>query len=351
MSKFLNQKYSRLKPYTPGEQPKDKKYIKLNTNESPYPPSPLAIELAKKELSELMLYPDPEVTNLTELMAKELGVSKGEVLMTNGSDEALNFAFMAYCSESTPAIFPDITYGFYKVFADICAVPYTEIPLTDTMEINIDDYLGLTGVTFIANPNAPTGIALPISEIRRLIEGAHGIVVVDEAYVDFGAESAVPLINEYDNLIVVGTFSKSRSMAGARLGYAVAQRALIDDLKKIKYSTNPYNVNRATAAAGVGALSDKDYFKSNCEKIIKIRGWCAGELRAMGFETLPSSTNFIFAKSSAIDGEELYLALKEKGVLVRHFKNERIRDFVRITIGNDEQMRTLVDKIKEILEK
>ena len=351
MSKFLNEKYSALKPYTPGEQPKDKKYIKLNTNESPFPPSPLAIEYAAKELYELMLYPDPDVSLLTEMRANELGVSKDEVLLTNGSDEALNFAFMAYCSDKRPAIFPDITYGFYKVFADICAVPYTEIPLTDTMEIRIDDYIGRGGVTFIANPNAPTGILLPLSEIRRLIEGTDGMVVVDEAYVDFGGESAVSLIHEYDNLLVVGTVSKSRSMAGARLGYAAASSRIIEDLKKIKYSTNPYNVNRATAAAGVGALADKDYFRSNCEKIIKNREWCTSELRALGFCVLPSFANFVFAKSCAIGGEDLYLALKQKGILVRHFKNERIRDFVRITIGNEEQMHALVDKIKEILEK
>ena len=351
MSRFLTEKYSALKPYTPGEQPKDKKYIKLNTNESPFPPSPRAIEYAARERRELMLYPDPDVTLLTEMMAKELGVEKDEVLLTNGSDEALNFAFMAYCNDKRPAIFPDITYGFYKVFADICAVPYTEIPLSESMEIRVEDYIGRGGVTFIANPNAPTGILLPLSEIRRLIEGAGGIVVVDEAYVDFGGESAVSLIHEYDNLLVVGTFSKSRSMAGARLGYAAASSSLIEDLKKIKYSTNPYNVNRATAAAGVGALADKNYFVSNCKKIIKNREWCTDELRALGFFVLPSCANFVFAKSDAIGGEDLYLSLKEKGVLVRHFKSERIRDFVRITIGNEEQMHTLVDKIKEILEK
>ena len=269
MSRFLTEKYKSLKPYTPGEQPKDRQFIKLNTNESPYPPSDKAIELAAAEAKRLLLYPDPEMRELTELMAKTLGVGRKQCIMSNGSDEVLNFAFMAWCDKSSPAVFPDITYGFYKVFADLGGIPYVEIPLRSDFTIDVEDYVKASGTVFIANPNAPTGIALTLEQIERiLISNTDRIVVIDEAYVDFGTESAVGLISRYDNLLVTGTFSKSRSMAGARLGYAVGSEALIDDLNRIKYSTNPYNVNRMTAAAGIGALKDDDYTKNNCQKII-----------------------------------------------------------------------------------
>ena len=224
MSKFLTEKYQRLKPYTPGEQPRDKRYLKLNTNESPFPPSPKACELATAELERVMLYPDPEQVHLTSLLASTYGVEPYEVLATNGSDEGLNFAFMAYCDENNPAVFADITYGFYRVFADLYDLPKTIVPLAEDFSLRIDDYIGKKGTVFIANPNAPTGIALPPSEIERLlISDRERIVVVDEAYVDFGAESCVPLTKKYDNLLVVGTFSKSRSMAGARLGFGIGQ--------------------------------------------------------------------------------------------------------------------------------
>ena len=351
MSKFLTEKYKRLKPYTPGEQPKEKKYIKLNTNESPFPPSENAVKLARAEAERLMLYSDPECREVGEMLAKALGVDYSNVILTNGSDEVLNFAFMAYCDESTPAVFADITYGFYKVFADVNNLPFVEIPLDDEFKINTDAYINTKGTVFIANPNAPTGIALPTSEIEKIIKAdSHRIVVVDEAYVDFGAESCIPLIKKYDNLIVTGTFSKSRSMAGARLGFGVASSALIEDLTRIRYSTNPYNVNRMSAAAGVGALMDKDYFEANCKKIIENRSFTERELSALGFEFTSSSANFIFAKHERISGEKLYLTLKEKGVLVRHFTAPRICEYNRITIGSMEEMQILVDKIKEIME-
>ena len=351
MSRFLCERLSKLKPYTPGEQPSGRKYIKLNTNESPFPPSKRAQELAAAELERLMLYPDPDCRTLVAALAEELGVSTDSIVLGNGSDEVLNFAFMAYCDEDHPAIFPDITYGFYKVFAAVNALPFREIPLTDDFRVNADDYIGTAGTVFIANPNAPTGIALPLSEIERILKSdPDRVVVIDEAYVDFGSESAVSLIEKYPNLLVTGTFSKSRSMAGARLGFGIGQPELISDLTKIRYSTNPYNVNRMTAAAGLGALSDKDYFKSNCAKIIKNRESAAEALRALGFRMTPSSANFIFASSEEISGEELYLALKERGILVRHFTGERICEYNRITVGNAEEMQTLVDNIKEILE-
>lgn len=351
MSKFLSDRLKALKPYTPGEQPGERKYIKLNTNESPFPPSPKAQELAAAEIKKLMLYPDPDCKALTAALAEELGVPTSSVVLGNGSDEILNFAFMAFCDDIHPAIFPDITYGFYKVFAAVNALPYREIPLTDNFEVRIDDYIGVGGTVFIANPNAPTGIALPLSEIERLLSSDPSrVVVVDEAYVDFGGESAVSLIEKYPNLLVTGTFSKSRSMAGARLGFGIGQPELISDLTRIRYSTNPYNVNRMTAAAGLGALTDKDYFKDNCSAIIKNREWTEAQLRSLGFTMTKSAANFIFAKSDKISGEELYLALKERGVLVRHFTGERICEYNRITVGNVEEMQILVSTIKKILE-
>ena len=351
MSNYLSEKYSSLTPYTPGEQPKERKYIKLNTNESPYPPSKRARRLARRAARVLELYPDPNVTDLTEKMAASLGVSPECVVMTNGSDEVLNFAFMAWCDTERPALFADITYGFYKVFASINSLPYKEIPLAEDFTIRIDDYINEQGTVFIANPNAPTGIALPLSEIERLLNSdPDRIVVIDEAYVDFGTESAVSLIGKYPNLFVTGTFSKSRSMAGARLGYGVGSPELIADLQRIRYSTNPYNVNRMTAAAGVGALLDKDYFRVNCKKIIEAREWTKNELIALGFELTHTRANFLFARNEKIGGKELYLALRERGVLVRHFAMPRISDYVRITVGSKKQMQTLIYIIKDILE-
>lgn len=351
MSKFLSKKYEKLRPYTPGEQPQDKKYVKLNTNESPYPPSTLGMMLALREERKSRLYPDPDVKELSDALASTYGVKRENVIATNGSDEVLNFAFMAWCDKDTPAVFADITYGFYKVFAEINSVPSVIIPLREDLTLNIDDYINTRGTVFIANPNAPTGIALPVSEIERLVESNRDrIVVVDEAYVDFGAESCVPLTAKYDNLLVTGTFSKSRSMAGARLGFGIGCKELISDLVSIKYSTNPYNVNRVTAAMGIGALKDRKYFEKNCKKIIDARKFTEDSLSELGFEFTDSLANFIFAKSSRIGGEELYLRLKEKGVLIRHFNAPRIAEYNRITIGSMEEMQTLVDKIKEILE-
>ena len=352
MSRFLSEKINRLKPYVPGEQPKEREYIKLNTNESPFPPSKKAIELASVEANKLYLYPDPDVKDLTKAVADSLGVTPNNVIMTNGSDEALNFTFMAYCDGDRPAIFPDITYGFYKVFAQVNGVIYNEVPLNDDFTVNIEELIKQRGTIFIANPNAPTGIYLELSDIERILcSDKDRIVVVDEAYIDFGGQSAVKLIDKYDNLIVTQTFSKSRSMAGARLGFAVASEGIISDLNRIKYSTNPYNVNRMTAGAGLGAICDVKYFNENCTKIIANREYVTKELKDLGFALTPSLTNFVFAKSDKIGGKELYLALKDKGVLVRHFDSERINAYIRVTIGNKEQMQKFINYVKQILEK
>ena len=350
MSKFFSEKYNSLTPYTPGEQPKDTQYIKLNTNESPFPPTEKAIRRAAEAAERLNLYPDPECFELTSRLAELLGVDREEVLLTNGSDEILNFAFMAYCDETHPAAFADITYGFYKVFAEINRVPYDIIPLKDDLTVCVDDYLGINKTIFIANPNAPTGIALPLSEIERIVaSNPDNIVVVDEAYVDFGGESAVPLIKKYDNLLVTQTFSKSRSMAGARLGFGVGCRELIRDLNTVKYSTNPYNINMMTMAAGIGILEDEDTVRERCRIICENRSYTADALSTLGFECIPSSTNFIFVRHPELDGETVYQKLKAAGILVRHFKTERIREYNRITIGTREQMDALVSTMVDIL--
>ncbi len=351
MSRFFSDKYKNLTPYVPGEQPKDMKYIKLNTNESPFPPSKKAIENACKEAERLQLYSDPDCTVITQKAAEYFNVNTNQVVMTNGSDEILNFAFMAYCDKNHPAAFPNISYGFYPVFAQINNIPYEEIPLRDDFTINVDDYLNINKTIFIANPNAPTGIALSIDEIEKIIKSnPDNIVVIDEAYVDFGAESCVPLVNKYDNLLVTQTFSKSRSMAGARLGFGIGNEKIIQDINTIRYSTNPYNVNMMTMAAGYGALCDDEYMKNNCREIIKNREFTTRELKKMGFQVLDSKSNFVFAKNPDKSGKEIYLELKAKGILIRHFDKEPLKEYNRITIGTREQSQALLDALKDILE-
>lgn len=351
MSRFFSNKYRELSPYTPGEQPKDMRYIKLNTNESPFPPSPLAQALAREAAENLQLYSDPECSDLAAAAAEVFGVSKEEILFSNGSDEILNFAFMAFCDEKHPAVFPDVTYGFYPVYAKLNHVPYREIPLQEDFTLDPEEYLGTGGTIVLANPNAPTGLALTLPEIEAIVKGnPDNVVVIDEAYVDFGAESAVKLIHSYDNLLVIQTFSKSRSLAGARLGIGIGCKALIRDLNTIKYSTNPYNINRMTMAAGIGALRDEAYFQANRRAIMENREWTVRELKKLGFSVLPSKANFVFARHERAGGDELYRKLKEKGILVRHFEKERLRDYNRISIGSMEQMQTMIDTLKIILE-
>ncbi len=350
MSKYLSEKYEGLTPYTPGEQPKERKYIKLNTNESPFPPSPKAIAAASEAAKRLQLYSDPEAKRLHEKIAELCGVEPDCVLATNGSDEILNFAFMAFCDREHPAVFPDVTYGFYSVFAELNGIPYEKIPLKDDFTINVDDYCNINKTVFIANPNAPTGIALKLDEIEKIVEtNPDNVVVIDEAYVDFGGESAVALTKKYSNLLVTQTFSKSRSMAGARLGFGIACPSLIADLNMIKYSTNPYNVNAMTQAAGVGVLEDEEYTKKNCNTVIENREWTVGRLTSLGFEMTDSKANFIFVKHKDIDGGELYKCLREKGILVRHFTSPRICQYNRITVGSREEMTALVEAISEIV--
>lgn len=356
MSRFLSYRFADLEPYVPGEQPQDQQYIKLNTNESPYPASPKACERARDAIERLKLYPDPDCKALAESLAEYLAgkygvqLTKDNVLLTNGSDEVLNFAFMAFCDEKTPAVFPDITYGFYPVFADMNGAPYREIPLTEDFRISPEDYAKAGGTLFIANPNAHTGIALSRDEVEGIIESNRDkVVVVDEAYVDFGCESCVPLVEKYDNLLVTQTFSKSRSMAGARLGFGIAGREIISDLNTIRNSTNPYNINGMTMAAGIGVLEDDEYTMSNCRKIIENRQYIVSELKKLGFELTDSIANFVFMKHPDYDGGKLYEDLKKAGILVRHFTKERIAQYNRVTIGSREQMEAFINTLKEII--
>ena len=351
MSRFFSPKFHTLTPYTPGEQPRNQQYIKLNTNESPFPPSPLAQKRALEEAGKLQLYSDPTCASLTAEAAKTLGIDADEIIFSNGSDEVLNFAFMAFCDENCPAVFPDITYGFYKVFAALNGIPYKEIPLKENFSLDVSDYFRQKSTIFIANPNAPTGLYLTLAQIEEILKtNPDNVVVIDEAYIDFGGESAIPLTKIYPNLLVVQTFSKSRSMAGARLGFAVGCKELIRDLNTIKYSVNPYNVNRMTMAAGVGALEDDAYFRTNCQAIIDNRAWTTDALDKLGFETLPSLTNFVFTKNPTIAGKALYEQLKTRGILVRHFDTPRLTDYIRVTIGSMEQMNAFIAATKEILE-
>ena len=351
MSRFFSKKYKDLVPYVPGEQPQDRSYIKLNTNESPFQASPRAQAAVQEAAKRLQLYSDPYCTLLTKKAAEVYGVSTDEVIFTNGSDELLNFVIMAFCDADTPAVFPDITYGFYTVFADLNAVPYTQIPLMEDFSVNVSDYIGCNKTVIIANPNAPTGLSLSLADVEKIVAGnPDNVVIIDEAYVDFGGETAVPLIKKYSNLLITQTFSKSRSMAGARLGMAIGSPALIADLRAIQFSTNPFNVNAMTMAAGLGALEDQEYFEENCGKIIANRQWTIAELAKLGFTTIPSQTNFILTKTDAIGGKALYLALKSRGILIRHFDKPRLRDYIRVTIGTAEEMKAFIATVKQILE-
>lgn len=352
MKSYMVKKYSSLEAYVPGEQPRDMEYVKLNTNESPFPPSPKVIEaISAGEVGKLKLYSDPEGKDTRDAIAAHFGFKRENILLGNGSDEILAFAFFAFCAEER-CVFPDISYGFYKVYAELVGAKYKTIPLRADYTINPDDYKHARGTVIIANPNAPTGVALTKDQIEEIVESNRdSVVLIDEAYVDFGAESAVELVKKYDNLIVAQTFSKSRSLAGARLGFAIASPELIADMNRIKYSLNPYNINRLTLLAGKAAIEDGEYFKSCVSQIIENRKYLTDGLKKRGFYVLPSGANFVFAKTDRIGGEALYKKLKGRGVLVRWFDKDRIDDFIRITVGTKEQINILFEKIDEIIGK
>ena len=349
MSRFLNQQYRGLVAYTPGEQPRDTQYIKLNTNESPYPPAPSVVEAMTAQQVELLrLYSDPTAKELKEKLAGLYEVKPENIFVSNGSDEVLNFAFMAFGGQGVA--FPEISYGFYEVYAELYQLDYEKIPLEPDFSLDYEKYCGKNKMVVIANPNAPTGMSIPVWQIEEILKtNPESLVLIDEAYVDFGGESALPLIAKYDNLLVTRTFSKSRCLAGGRLGYAFASPAIIADLEKIKYSTNPYNINRLTLLLGAATVDAEPYYREKCREIMETRAWTAEALAEMGFEVLPSRANFLFAKTDRMDGGQLYEALKARGILVRHFGNPKICQYNRITIGTKQQMETFINTLKEVL--
>lgn len=349
MSRFLKEQYRSMEAYTPGEQPRDQQYIKLNTNESPYPPAPSVVEAMNAEQVELLrLYSDPTAKNLKEKLAGLYDVRPENVFVSNGSDEVLNFAFMAFGGQG--AVFPDISYGFYEVFAELYAINAEKIPLESDFSVDYRKYCGKNKMVVIANPNAPTGMTIPVWQIEEIVKSnPDAVVVIDEAYVDFGGETCLPLIKKYDNLLVTRTFSKSRCLAGGRLGYAFASPEIIADLEKIKYSTNPYNINRLTLLLGEKTVDAEDYYQEKCREIEETRAWTTAQLEELGFTVLPSKANFIFMKTDKMDGGELYKTLKAKGILVRHFTNLRICQFNRVTIGTKKQMETFIGTLKEVI--
>lgn len=344
MSRFLSRRFDTLAPYIPGEQPRDMQYTKLNTNESPFPPAPGVMEaISRAEVERLNLYSDPTARLLEDAIAARYDVDPAQVIAGNGSDEILAFAFQAFCDSGCGVAFPDITYGFYPVYAKLYGIDARIIPLADDFSVIPADYDACDRTVFIANPNAPTGKALPLADIERIVQrNRDHVVVIDEAYVDFGGESAVPLVAKYDNLVVIMTFSKARNLAGARIGYAIAQQHLIDDLRAMKYSFNPYNLNRLSILAGAAAMADKPYFRHCMDSVMATRAWTTEQLRARGFAVVDSKANFIFARPPRISGEAYYLALKARGVLVRHFAATRTAPWVRITIGSPAQMEALL---------
>ena len=348
MSRFISSRFASLDAYVPGEQPSDMEYIKLNTNEMPFPPPDTVTDAAKTELGKLHLYPNPDGSKLINRLSEFYGVAPENIIIGNGSDELLAFSFQAFFEDGV--VFPDITYGFYPVYAKLFNIPYREIPLLDDLTVNADDYMSVSKNVVLANPNAPTGIELGLDEIGAIAQSnPNHIVLIDEAYIDFGGTSALHLTKEHDNLLVIHTYSKSRSMAGARLGFAIGSAPLIEDLNKMKYSFNPYNVNRLTQALGEAALNNDEYFEEKHREIIKVREYTGKRLQEIGFFLTESKANFLFCMHPEIGGFELYSKLKEKGILVRQWEKPRIADYVRITIGTKKQMDALLAEMEDII--
>ncbi len=349
MSKFWSPAIESLVPYTPGEQPRIANLTKLNTNENPYPPAPAADKAIKEfDTERLRLYPDPDATRLKQALAAEFSTDCSNIFVGNGSDEVLALAFMAFFRQPKPLLMPETSYSFYDVYANLFAIDHSKIPLTSDFRIDLESYPSENGGIIFANPNAPTGVALPLSAIRALLErNRDTVVLVDEAYVDFGGESSASLIDQYPNLLVVQTFSKSRSLAGMRIGYALGSTELIDGLERVKNSFNSYPLDMLAIEAGCASLADKDYFNETCERIIKTREQSRSDLEQLGFDVLPSATNFLFAKHQELKGSELMSYLRERKILVRHFSKPLIADYLRITVGTDAEMALLIDTLTQ----
>ncbi len=352
MSQYWSALVHSLTPYVPGEQPKINNLIKLNTNENPYGPSPKVIAALQKEATDnLRLYPDPNSDGLKQAIAEYHGLNSNQVFVGNGSDEVLAHVFNALLKHEKPILFPDITYSFYPVYCGLYEIAFETVPLNDVFEIQVEDYYKANGGIIFPNPNAPTGRLLALSEIERLLQhNSQSVVVIDEAYVDFGGESAVALVNRYPQLLVTHTLSKARSLAGLRVGYAVGHPDLIDALHRVKDSFNSYPLDRFAQAGAIAAMQDKTYFEETRQRVIKTREVVIDSLMSMGFEVLPSGANFIFARHPQHDAEVLATSLRDKKIIIRHFKKPaRIAQFLRITIGTDDECQALVDSLKSIL--
>ena len=352
MKEFWSKRVRDMVPYVPGEQPKDRVFIKLNTNENPYPPSPKALEAARSAVGgALRLYPDPECTRLREAIAKHTGLDVSQVFCGNGSDEILSFAFQAFFDKENPITFPDITYSFYEVYVKYLDLTVDLVPLNDDFSLPLEKFIsGPTGGVVIANPNAPTGQAISLADLRRVLEGNRDqVVLVDEAYVDFGGESAVELIGEYPNLLVVQTASKSRSLAGLRVGWALGNAGLIGAMRCVRDSINSYTVDRLAQEVAAAAIEDESYFNNTRQAITATRERTLERLKALGFEGMPSRANFLFVRHPAMEGKAIAQALRERGILVRRWDAPRIRDHLRISVGTDEEMDTLCAALKEIV--
>ncbi|HFF2592117.1 histidinol-phosphate transaminase [Acinetobacter baumannii] len=350
--RFWSPEVRELEPYVPGEQPKIQNLLKLNTNENPYPPSPKVVEAVQAVLHEqadaLRLYPDPDATALKQAIAKQQNIDVSQVFVGNGSDEVLAHIFKAFFLQDEPILYPDITYSFYPVYSQFFGTKTKEIPLNENFEIDVRDYTQPNGGVIITNPNAPTSIALSLAEIEQVLQAnPDRVVVIDEAYVDFGAESAVSLINRYENLVVCQTTSKSRSLAGLRVGFAIAQSHLIAALEAVKNSFNSYPIDRFAIAAAVASFEDQAYFEEQCQKVITSREKLVRDLTELGFNVLPSKANFIFATHSQHDAGQLAQKLREQGIIVRYFNKPRINQFLRITVGTDEQNARLFQTLKQ----
>ena len=353
MSRYWNDHVKTLEPYVPGEQPKDKKYIKLNTNENPYGPSPKVLSSIKDAAcDDLKLYPDPTCSDLASQIAGYYKVNEDEIFIGNGSDEILAFVFMTFFQKGRKVLFPDISYTFYNVYAEMFNLDYELIKLDDNFNINLEEFKKPNGGIIFPNPNAPTGKYIDTDEISKLIENNQdSVVIIDEAYIDFGGKSMVDYINKYSNLLVIQTFSKSRSLAGLRVGFAIGNKDLIDGLNRVKNSFNSYTIDRLALTGAKEAIRDDEYFNETTNKIIKTREETTIRLKELNFKVLESKANFIFIKHDTLGGQYLYEELKNNGILVRHFTKERIEDYLRVTIGTDEEMRTFINKLKKILNK
>lgn len=346
---FLNQNLQQLTPYTPGEQPKIGTFIKLNTNENPYPPAPGVVTAVAESVANLALYADPTCQKLTKALAKELSVPTEAVFLGNGSDEVLAFCFQGFMEKG--CAFPAITYGFYQVFSQLYQVTTKVIPLSVDLTVNLRDYQGLTEVILLANPNAPTGLVVGKEALVELVEeNPQRLVIIDEAYIDFGGGSLVSETQHYPNLLVVGTFSKSRQLAGGRLGYAVGSSNLIQTLNTLKFSVNPYNINAMTQAAGIAVLADETYYQLALKKVLQTREWTKQALKKLGFHVTDSQGNFVFISHQKIAGEVLYQELKARNILVRWFNQAPIEEYIRVTIGTQEQMEIFIEELTKILE-